>query len=131
MGGFGKGCSKNLCCRAEVGKKGEDVALEYLKNRGMELVARNWRSGHKELDLVMFDGEFLRIVEVRSLTYPNLQPPEESVDWNKRRKVMSAAKKYASVNVVQNEIVFDIVSVVFNGENALVEYIPNAFEPQW
>ena len=117
--------------RAKVGKKGEDVALEFLNNRGMQLVARNWRSGHKELDLVMCDGEFLRIVEVRSLTYPNLQPPEESVDWNKRRKVMSAAKKFAAVNVVQNEIVFDIVSVVFKGEDAHVEYIPNAFAPQW
>lgn len=124
-------CGNDSCSRAEVGKRGENVALEYLKSRGMRLVARNWRSGHKELDLIMDDGEFLRIVEVRSLTYPNLQPPEDSVDWNKRRKVMGAARKFASVNVVQNEIVFDIVSVVFNGENALVEYIPNAFAPQW
>ena len=124
-------CGKDSCSRTEVGKRGENVALEYLKSRGMRLVARNWRSGHKELDLIMDDGEFLRIVEVRSLTYPNLQPPEDSVDWSKRRKVMGAARKFASVNVVQNEIVFDIVSVVFNGENALVEYIPNAFAPQW
>ena len=124
-------CGNDSCSRAEVGKRCENVALEYLKSRGMRLVARNWRSGHKELDLIMDDGEFLRIVEVRSLTYPNLQPPEDSVDWNKRRKVMGAARKFASVNVVQNEIVFDIVSVVFNGENALVEYIPNAFAPQW
>ncbi len=117
--------------RAQVGKKGEDVALRYLEGLGMQLVARNWRCGHKELDLVMDDGEFLRIVEVRSLVFPNIYPPQESVDWNKRRKVIGAARRFAQLHFVKNEIVFDIVSVVFKGEEAIVEYIPNAFAPQW
>ena len=122
--------------RIETGKKGEDLALEFLKGRGMRLVARNWRSGHKELDLIMDDGVFLRVVEVRSLCFPCLQTPAESVDRQKREKVLSAARKFAAVNSVGQEIVLDIVSVVFNvdseGEKrAEIEYIPNAFAPQW
>ena len=122
--------------RIEIGKKGEDIALEFLKGRGMRLVARNWRSGHKELDLIMDDGVFLRVVEVRSLCFPCLQTPAESVDRQKREKVLSAARKFAAVNSVGQEIVLDIVSVVFNmdseGEKrAEIEYIPNAFAPQW
>ena len=74
--------------RVETGRKGEDLALEFLEGRGMRLVARNWRCSHKELDLVMDDGVFLRIVEVRSLTFPNLQSPAESVDLEKRRRVL-------------------------------------------
>ncbi len=122
--------------RAETGRKGEDLALEYLMERGMRLVARNWRCSHKELDLVMDDGIFLRVVEVRSLTFPNLQLPAESVDKQKRMRVLWAARKFAAMNSVQKEIVFDIVSVVFriDGqglEEAEILYFPDAFSPQW
>ena len=122
--------------RIETGKRGEDIALQFLKERGLRLVARNWRSGHKELDLIMDDGEFLRIVEVRSLSYPNLKSPAESVDGQKQRRVLGAARKFASANSVRQEIVLDIVSVVFKGgesveETVEIEYIPNAFAPQW
>ena len=102
----------------------------------MRLVARNWRCSHKELDLVMDDGVFLRIVEVRSLTFPNLQSPAESVDLEKRRRVLWAARRFAALNSVQQEIVFDIVSVVFRKDGSGVEtgeitYFPDAFSPQW
>jgi putative endonuclease len=122
--------------RAETGRKGEDLALEYLRGRGMRLVARNWRCSHKELDLVMDDGFFLRVVEVRSLTFPNLQLPAESVDKQKRMRVLWAARKFAAMNSVQKEIVFDIVSVVFRidgrgDEKAEILYFPDAFSPQW
>ena len=122
--------------RIETGKRGEDLALQFLKERGMQLVARNWRSGHKELDLIMDDGEFLRVVEVRSLSFPNLKSPAESVDRVKQRRVLGAARKFAAANYVRQEIVLDIVSVVFKGgeevgETVEIEYIPNAFAPQW
>ena len=122
--------------RVKTGRKGENLALEFLKGRGMRLVARNWRCSHKELDLVMDDGIFLRVVEVRSLTFPNLKSPAESVDLHKRSRVLWAARKFAAMNNVQKEIVFDIVSVVFTmgdgGEYMPeIEYFPNAFAPQW
>ena len=122
--------------RIETGRRGEDLALQFLKERGMRLVARNWRSGHKELDLIMDDGEFLRVIEVRSLSFPNLKSPADSVDRQKRLKVLWAARKFAALNSVRQEIVLDIVSVVFkggDGEGGMVEieYIPNAFAPQW
>ncbi len=117
--------------RLELGKKGEDVALRFLMERGMRLVARNWRCGHKELDLLMDDGEFLRIVEVRSLSYPNNASPAETVDWHKRRLVIAAARSFLARNKIYKEIVFDIVSVLFNGEIHKIEYIPAAFMPSW
>ena len=53
--------------RNEIGRAGEDAALSYLQEMGMTLLARNWRSGHYELDLVMDYGNSIRIVEVKSL----------------------------------------------------------------
>ncbi len=117
--------------RTIVGRKGEDLALEFLISRNMRLVARNWRCGHKEIDLIMDDGEFLRIVEVRTLCYPNVRRPAESVDRRKRSRIMCAAKKFVNSHGIRNEIVFDIVSVVINGGFHSIEYIAGAFSPQW
>lgn len=116
---------------ALLGKKGEDVALNFLEGRGMRLVARNWRCSHKELDLIMDDGNFLRIVEVRSLSYPNDILPFETVGPVKRRMIIAAARSFVGVSGIDKEVVFDIVSVVFNGDIFTIGYIENAFAPQW
>lgn len=116
---------------AGLGKRGEDVALKFLKERGMQLVARNWRSSHKKLDLIMEDGNFLRIIEVRSLSYPNNVLPFETVGPVKRRMVVDAARHFVALKGIDKEIVFDIVSIVFNGDLFTIDYIANAFAPRW
>ena len=127
---------EDLWCknRQDLGKKGEDVALEYLLQRGMKLLERNWRSGHKELDLVMEEEGFIRIVEVRSRNYPAQIEPLESVDMVKRKKIIQAAKGFVAANrsrIKGKEFVFDVVSILFNGELFKVEYIREAFAPTW
>ena len=127
---------EDLWCknRQDLGKKGEDVALEYLLQRGMKLLERNWRSGHKELDLVMEEEGFIRIVEVRSRNYPAQIEPLESVDMVKRKKIIQAAKGFVAENrsrIKGKEVVFDVVSILFNGELFKVEYIREAFAPTW
>ncbi len=135
---------EDLWCknRQDLGKKGEEAALEYLLQRGMVLLGRNWRSGHKELDLIMDDGERIRFVEVRAKNYPQQVEPYETITQPKRRLVMAAAKSFlAAANSGRvkgvkgipqgREVVFDVVSIVFNGELANIKYIKEAFGPQW
>ena len=126
----------DLWCRNRqvLGKKGEDVALEYLLRRGMKLLERNWHRGHKELDLVMEDGDFIRIVEVRSRNWPSEIEPLESINSAKRKKVIAAARGYVGENKKLSggkEVVFDVVSILFNGEAFKIEYIQDAFAPTW
>ena len=130
------GVMDDLWCRnrQDLGKRGESVALEYLLHRGMKLLARNWHRGHKELDLVMEDGKFIRIVEVRSRNFPSQTDPLESIDAAKRRNVIAAAKGYIGENWRLSggkEVVFDVVSILFNGELFEVKYIREAFGPTW
>ncbi len=130
---------ENLWCRnrQQLGKKGEDVALEYLLQRGMKLLARNWRSGHKELDLVMEDGETIRFVEVKAREYPAAAEPFENVTVQKRQRVISAAKGFLAQERASGklqggkEVAFDVVSILFNGELFDIKYIREAFEPSW
>ena len=120
--------------RQELGKRGEEVALEYLLQRGMRLLERNWRCGHKEIDLIMEEEGFIRIVEVRSRNWPAQIDPLESVDMVKRKKIIQAAKGFVAENrsrIKGKEVVFDVVSILFNGELFKVEYIREAFAPTW
>lgn len=123
--------------RSVLGKRGEDAALEYLLQQGMVLLARNWRSGHKELDLVMDDGRFIRVVEVRSRSVPSVIEPFESITVQKRRKIISAARSFVAQMGLggdlsgKREVAFDVVSILFNGDLFKIEYIREAFGPVW
>ena len=115
--------------KSETGKKGEDVALAWLQARGFRLLDRNWRSGHKELDLVMESAEWVHVVEVKTLTPPLLTRPSEKVDAAKQARLVAAASHYIAQHHVRKEVRFDVVSVVLDGDQPRVEYIPAAFFP--
>lgn len=120
--------------RQDLGRKGEEVALEYLLQRGMKLLERNWRSGHRELDLIMEEGSFIRIIEVRTREYPSIIDPFESITLPKRRRIIAAARDFLAKRRDLSggkEVVFDVVSILLNGELFEVKYIREAFGPTW
>lgn len=119
---------------AELGKKGEMIALDYLsQEQGLKFVCKNWRAGHKEIDLIFESKDRLHIVEVRSLSCPMGRKPYETVNWTKQRQVISAASAYVARKKVKKELSFDVVSIIFDkfGNKYELEYIPNAYTPRW
>ena len=115
--------------KGETGRRGEEIALAWLSDRGFRLLDRNWRSGHKELDLVMERADRVHVVEVKTLTPPLLVEPFEKVDALKQSRLISAASRYVSSKQVRKEVQFDVVSVVLDGDQPRVDYIPEAFIP--
>lgn len=114
--------------RGELGRRGEDVALEYLQGCGLHLVQRNWRAGHLEVDLIMEDTRTLRIVEVKTLNAGDGFDPSDNVTREKRLKLIRAAKAYYAQHPTFKEIKFDVVTVLFDaGEVVKVNYLPDAF----
>lgn len=112
------------------GREGEQIALEYLLQRGFKLMERNWRHRHLEVDLIMEKGGMVHIVEVRSKSFPAIVDPLESVGRAKRNNLIKAANYYVLDRRIDSEVVFDIVSVLFlpNGDYN-VEFYENAFLP--
>ncbi len=119
----------------DIGKLGEEAAMEYLLHKGMRLRTRNWYCGHKELDLVMEDAKGIHIVEVRTRKAPAVIAPDQTVDCVKQQKLIAAADAYMKAYDERREVLFDIVSVVLgcdvDGRVAIVslEHIENAFLP--
>ena len=110
------------------GRRGEDVALDYLQRCGLSLVQRNWRAGHLEVDLIMEDRYSVRIVEVKTLHAGDGFDPSDNVTREKRLKLVRAAKAFYARNPTFKEIKFDVVTVLFDaGEVVEVNYLPDAF----
>ncbi|MBO4765300.1 MAG: YraN family protein [Bacteroidales bacterium] len=114
--------------RNEIGRAGEEAALKYLQDMGMTLLARNWRSEHYELDIIMEYGDSIRIVEVKSLDERDDFDPTLNITPAKCRKLIAAAHRYIAENPTTKEIFFDVVTVLF-GSATTITYIPSAFYP--
>ena len=119
-----------------VGRKGEEEACGYLSRNGHRILARNWRGGHLELDIVTLLGSELHIVEVKSRVAPVMAEPEQNVRRDKQRRMVAAANAFLhsadrKALPADLEIIFDVMSVVFFGTGAdfEIEYYPNAFIP--
>lgn len=120
--------------RQTTGKFGEDMAADYLEGRGFTILARNWRSGHYELDIVALDGDGIHFVEVRTRINPKILP-QETVNPPKQRKVIEAAKRFLKDEAYRKfsdfEAFFDIVGVTVASDGTELEYIPQAFIPMY
>lgn len=120
--------------RQNTGKFGEDRAADYLEGRGFTILARNWRSGHYELDIVAVDDDGIHFVEVRTRINPEILP-QETVNSAKQRKVVEAAKRFLREEAYQKfsdfETFFDVVGVSVAGDGTDLEYIPQAFIPMY
>lgn len=113
----------------QKGMEAEQLALEWLQQRGFALLERNYRVGHKEIDLIVESPHAVHIVEVKALSQPSAMDPAEKVGAQKRRLLAAAANYYLRSHAVVKDAQFDIVTVVFGEGKPKLEYIPQAFYP--
>jgi putative endonuclease len=95
------------------GQSAEKLALEYLQQKGLSLVAQNWRCKRGELDLIMLEGKTLVFVEVRFRKHLGWGGALESVDTRKRGKLILAAQQYlqSEPRWSKSPCRFDVVAV--------------------
>jgi putative endonuclease len=113
--------------RADLGKKGEDLALQYLLKKGYTLLARNWRFRHKEVDIIAADGRDLVFIEVKTRSSEWFGEPEEAVDNRKQRYLMDAAEAYIRNRDLDTNIRFDVVSIILKPGYQSIDHIVEAF----
>ena len=113
----------------DFGKLGEELAVNYLIGKGYEILERNWRNIHKEIDIIAKDGKDLVIVEVKTRQSDEYGDPDVAVTKKKQRMLIVAANAYITQNNLDKEIRFDIISIVFKGDEPVIEHIEDAFLP--
>lgn len=113
----------------DFGKLGEELAVNYLTGKGYEILERNWRNIHKEIDIIAKDGKFLVIVEVKTRQTDEYGEPDVAVTRKKQRMLIAAANAYITRKGLDMETRFDIISIVFRDGEPVIEHIEDAFLP--
>ena len=118
-----------MAAHNDFGKQGEELAAQYLIGKGYEILERNWRNIHKEIDIIAKDGETLVIVEVKTRQTDEYGNPDVAVTKQKQWRLISAANAYVFQNKLDINTRFDIVSIIFKSGEAVIEHIEDAFLP--
>jgi putative endonuclease len=113
----------------EQGRRGEDIAWEYLKKRGYKILERNYRCRYGEIDLIAKDRGIIVFVEVKSRRSAAFGEPEESVGLAKQKKISTVALCYLEEKHLHNcEARFDVVSILSVAGEQKIVLIPDAFD---
>jgi putative endonuclease len=97
--------------KIKTGREGENMATEFLKKKGFEIVARNYRFKRAEIDIIVKKDDWLLFVEVKTRNSAAFGEPEAFVDLAKARMIFSAAEEFIFSTDWNGHVRFDVVSV--------------------
>jgi putative endonuclease len=110
----------------KLGTEGERLAREYLKGKGYEILAQNYRSGKSEIDLVVQKGKTLVFVEVKTRSRTDFGMPEDWVNEHQAEKIIEGAEDYIEDRNWEGDIRFDIISIIIKSVPE-IEHFEDAF----
>lgn len=114
----------------ERGRRGEALAADFLVQRGWTVLARNYRAGPREIDLIGVRGGVVAFVEVKTRTTRTGGTVLESIGASKRRSVVTAARRWIHENGRRGGTYrFDAIGVDLRDGEVLIEHIPDAWRP--
>ena len=112
-----------------TGKTGEQIAAEYLKKKGYEIIETNKHFGKAEVDIIAkVESEYV-FVEVKTRKSEFFGFPEESVTEKKIEMMAIAAEQFIEQTENVYEVRFDIISIIYNNKDFKITHIKDAFIP--
>ena len=114
----------------EIGQRGEKLAGDFLRRKGMKIIRRNYRFDRGEIDIICMDKETLVFAEVKTRTNRQYGTPIEAVSEKKAAQIRKVAEGFLmeeSNGLEFQEIRFDIVGILLEGNEEIIEHIENAF----
>lgn len=113
----------------DLGKKAEDLAAEFLIKSGYKILMRNFRYQKAEIDIIAEKENLIIITEVKARSTDAFMLPQEAVNKRKISLIVSAANHYMEEFNKNQEVRFDIISVLPDEKGKLIiEHIIDAFE---
>jgi putative endonuclease len=113
----------------ESGRRGEELACTFLVKKGYDIVKRNFRFGHGEIDIIARKEDLLIFVEVKTRTNYEFGEPELAITKSKQKQIIKIAKAYLYINEIYNmQCRFDVVAIMLEKyKEPRLNHIENAF----
>lgn len=111
--------------KRSVGTHKEQKAEEFLTERGVRIIKRNYRNRQGEIDLIGIDGEYLVFFEVKYRKNNRQGYPEDAVSFHKQKNICKVADYYRVMEHIKTDrsIRYDVVAI----EGEEIRWIQNAF----
>lgn len=115
--------------RKRLGNKAESLACRFIRNKGLQIIERNFRCRAGEIDIIAKDNNYIVIIEVRSTTNYSFHDPFDSFTPSKIRRLKRLALIWLNCRNKQDAFIrFDIIAIVFNVRSDIeIRYIKDAF----
>jgi len=111
----------------ELGKKGEQLAVDFLINNGYDIIERNYRFDKAEVDIIAQIKDTLAIIEVKTRSTTDFGNPQDFVKPKQIQNLVKAVDEYVIVNELDVEVRFDIIAIVKQGKQYEIEHLKDAF----
>lgn len=114
----------------EKGKRGEQLAAEYLSKAGYNVILTNYHTKFGEIDIISRNDKYIVFVEVKTYRKGSMLRPAESVNIYKQKKIIKTACKYILDNKIKIQPRFDVLEILVNNEDfsaVEINHIKNAF----
>lgn len=95
-----------------LGRWGEEVAIAFLRKNRYTIIEHDWRSGHRDIDIVARQGKTIVFVEVKTRANRDFGNPEDAVNYQKRENLRRAINHYVKSHRLSNPLRFDIIAIV-------------------
>ena len=111
-----------------IGKRGEDIAAEFLQEQGYRILQRRYRSKLGEIDIIATKADWCVFIEVKTRKSARFGLPSEAVNYYKQGKIINTALLYLAFTGRQNcPVRFDVIEIILTPDNYKLNHIENAF----
>ncbi len=111
----------------ELGKKGEQLAQDYLLKKGYDILERNYTYKKAEVDIIAQLKDTLAVVEVKTRSTVDFGNPQDFVKPKQIQNLVKAVDEYINTNNLEVEVRFDIIAIVKKGDRFNIEHLEDAF----
>lgn len=116
-----------MAAHNELGKIGEQLAVDFLLKNGYEILDRNWRFQKAEIDILASKNNILAVVEVKTRSSLDFGLPQDFVNPKKIQLLLKAVNSYINDREIDFEIRFDIIAIHKTTESTVIEHLEDAF----
>jgi putative endonuclease len=111
----------------ELGKLGEELAVNFLQKAGYDIIETNFVFQKAEIDIIAQKDNILAVIEVKTRSSVDFGSPQDFVKPSKIKLLVKAIDEYVISNDLDLEIRFDIIAVHKDGKDFIIEHLEDAF----